>query len=496
MNNQEKENNLINRPPVVVVLGHVDHGKTTLLDYIRKTKIAEKEVGGITQSIGAYEVEVKGKKITFIDTPGHEAFLELRSRGAKTADLAILVVASDEGVKPQTIESLKIIQEAKIPYLVVFTKIDKPEANLEKAKKELAENGVYLEKWGGNIPWIAVSAKTGEGIDELLEIIILLGELENLKGNPNQEASGFILESYLDSRRGPTAILIITNGTLRLKDEIWAEGIFGKVKILENFLGQPIQEATFSSPVRVVGFENIPPVGTEFFVFKGKEELKNILQERERKEESKKILGDLKSELKIPLIIKADNIGSLKALEFLINKIGQENQWSFLILESEVGDLTDGDVKLSNPSGTIIIAFKIKKKPEAVNLLINFPRTFVLEDEIIYNIEDQIIKTVKDKFIEKPIEEIIGRLEVLAIFNPSKGYQIIGGKVIEGKVVNKHRFHLIRNNKIIADGKLVGLQRNKIDVNEVNQDYECGLMIDLKEEIKKGDILEFFRKIS
>jgi len=496
MINQEKENNLINRPPVVVVLGHVDHGKTTLLDYIRKTKVAEKEIGGITQSIGAYEVEVKGKKITFIDTPGHEAFLELRSRGAKTADLAILVVASDEGVKPQTLESLKIIQEAGIPYLVAFTKIDKPEANLEKAKKELAENGVYLEKWGGNIPWVAVSAKTGEGIDELLEIIILLGELENLKGNPNQEASGFILESYLDSRRGPTAILIITNGTLRLKDEIWAEGIFGKVKILENFLGQPIQEATFSSPVRVVGFENIPPVGTEFFVFKGKEELKNILQERERKEESKKILGDLKSELKIPLIIKADNIGSLKALEFLINKIGQENQWSFLILESEVGDLTDGDVKLSNPSGTIIIAFKIKKKPEAVNLLINFPRTFVLEDEIIYNIEDQIIKTVKDKFIEKPIEEIIGRLEVLAIFNPSKGYQIIGGKVIEGKVVNKHRFHLIRNNKIIADGKLVGLQRNKIDVNEVNQDYECGLMIDLKEEIKKGDILEFFRKIS
>jgi translation initiation factor IF-2 len=496
MINQEKENNLINRPPVVVVLGHVDHGKTTLLDYIRKTKVAEKEIGGITQSIGAYEVEVKGKKITFIDTPGHEAFLELRSRGTKTADLAILVVASDEGVKPQTLESLKIIQEAGIPYLVAFTKIDKPEANLEKAKKELAENGVYLEKWGGNIPWVAVSAKTGEGIDELLEMIILLGELENLKGNPNQEASGFILESYLDSRRGPTAILIITNGTLRLKDEIWAEGIFGKVKILENFLGQPIQEATFSSPVRVVGFENIPPVGTEFFVFKGKEELKNILQERERKEESKKILGDSKSELKIPLIIKADNIGSLKALEFLINKIGQENQWSFLILESEVGDLTDGDVKLSNPSGTIIIAFKIKKKPEAVNLLINFPRTFVLEDEIIYNIEDQIIKTVKDKFIEKPIEEIIGRLEVLAIFNPSKGYQIIGGKVIEGKVVNKHRFHLIRNNKIIADGKLVGLQRNKIDVNEVNQDYECGLMIDLKEEIKKGDLLEFFRKIS
>ena len=496
MNNQEKENNLINRPPVVVVLGHVDHGKTTLLDYIRKTKIAEKEVGGITQSIGAYEVEVKGKKITFIDTPGHEAFLELRSRGAKTADLAILVVASDEGVKPQTLESLKIIQEAGIPYLVAFTKIDKPEANLEKAKKELAENGVYLEKWGGNIPWVAVSSKTGEGIDELLEMIILLGELENLKGNPQKEASGFILESYLDSKRGPTAILIITNGTLRLKDEIWAEGIFGKIKILENFLGQPIKEATFSSPVRVVGFEQIPPVGTEFFVFKEKEELKNILKERERKKEPKKTLGDLKSNLKVPLIIKADNIGSLEALEFLINKIGQENQWSFLVLASEVGDLTDGDIKLANPSGTIVIAFKIKKKSEAVNLLINFPKIFVLEDEIIYNIEDQIVKIVKEKFIEKPTEEIIGKLEALAIFNPSKGYQIIGGKVIEGKLINKHRFNLIRENQIIADGKLVGLQRNKIDVNEVNEGYECGLMVDVKEEIKKGDILEFFRKIS
>ncbi|MGE4554861.1 MAG: translation initiation factor IF-2 [Candidatus Paceibacterota bacterium] len=495
MENSQEEKKLISRPPIVVVLGHVDHGKTTLLDYIRKTKVAEKEAGGITQSIGAYEAEIKGKKITFIDTPGHEAFLTLRSRGAKIADLAILVVASDEGVKPQTKESLKIIEQSKIPFLIALTKIDKEGANPEKVKRELAEEGVFLEGWGGHIPWVEVSAKTGKGIDELLELIILMGEMEGLTGDPNVLASGYILESYLDPKRGPTAILIITNGTLKIKDEIFAGNVFGKVKILENFLGQPISEATFSSPVRVIGFEEIPQVGEEFFVYKDKKELELILQERQKQRETKRFLGDLNSQIKIPLIIKADNKGSLEALEFLIEKIANENQWLFLVLEKEVGDLTDGDLKLANPLGTIIITFKVKKRPEANNLLLANPRLVLLEGEIIYEIEEQLINTVKEKFIEKPTEEIIGQLEVLAIFNPSKGYQIIGGKVIQGKVINKHRFHLKRNNEILSDGTLVGLQRNKIEVNEVNEGQECGLMVDCSFDIQKGDLLEFFRKI-
>ncbi len=496
MEKEGEKNNLTLRPPVIVVLGHVDHGKTTLLDYIRKTKVAEKEVGGITQSIGAYEVEVKGKKITFIDTPGHEAFLNLRSRGAKIADIAILVVASDEGVKPQTIESLKIIEETKIPYLVALTKIDKPEANSEKVKRELSEKGVYLEGWGGHIPWVEVSAKTGQGIEELLELIILMGEMEGLKGNPENLASGFVLESYLDSRRGPTAVLIITDGTLRLKDEIYAGGVYGKVKLLENFLGQPIQEATFSSPVRVIGFEEVPKAGEEFFVFKEKKELEKILllKEEERKEK-RKTLGEEGSQVKIPLIIKADSLGSLEALESFLEKIAKENQWCFLLLEREIGDLTDGDVKMANPLGTIIVNFKVRKKPEATNLLLNRPKIIVIEGEIIYDIEKQLIEVVQSNFIQKPTEEIIGELEVLKIFNPSKGYQIIGGKVIKGKIIINHRFHLKRNEERIADGKLVGLQRNKINVNEVNANEECGLMVECLIDIEKGDYLEFFRKI-
>lgn len=484
------------RPPIVVVLGHVDHGKTTLLDYIRKTKTAEKEVGGITQSIGAYEVEINNKKITFIDTPGHEAFLSLRSRGAKIADLAILVVASDEGVKPQTMESFKIIEESKIPFLVALTKIDKPEANPEKVKRQLLEKGIFLEGLGGHIPYVEVSAKTGKGIDELLELIILMGEMENLKGNPQNKASGFVLESYLDPKRGPTAILIITDGTLKTKDEIFAGNVLGKVKLMENFLGRPIQEATFSSPIRVIGFEGVPLAGEEFFVFKDKKDLEKILlQSKEKAREGILILGDLNSKIRIPLVIKADTLGSLEALENLINKLGKENQWSFLVLEKEVGDLTDGDIKLSNPSGTIIIVFKTKKRAEALNLLMNNPKIQVIEGEIIYEIEKKIVEAVRLNFIEKPKEEIIGVFEVLAIFNPSKGYQIIGGKVINGKIINNHRFHLKRNNEKIADGKLIELQKNKINVNEVNINEECGLKIDCSVDILKGDQLEFFRKI-
>ena len=497
---EKEKNNFLPRPPIVVVLGHVDHGKTTLLDYIRKTKIAEKESGGITQSIGAYEVEVNNKKITFIDTPGHEAFTSLRSRGAKTADLAILVVAADEGIKPQTLESVQIISKAQIPYIVALTKIDKPEANPEKVKRELVAKGIYLEKWGGDIPWVEVSSKTGQGIDELLEMIILMGEMIGLKGDKNLPASGFVLESYLDSKRGPTAVLIITNGTLRQKDLIMAGNVYGKVKILENFLGQSLKEATFSSPVRIIGFEDIPEVGSEFFAAKNQEELEQIKMlvktEKGKNISTLKIIGDPNSQIQIPLIIKADSQGSYEALEFLIDKLGKNQQWCFNLIYSGIGDITEGDLKIANPLGTLVIGFRVKKRPETITLIKNNPSLVIIEEDIVYNIEQKVKEITEKRFIEKPEEQIIGQLEVLSVFNPSKGYQIIGGKVLEGEILLKSRFHLIRNEEIIGEGKVVNLQQNKMDVKTVKVNQECGLMVECSKEIKVGDKLEFFQKIS
>ena len=522
-----KTKNLIPRPPIVVVLGHVDHGKTSLLDYIRKTKVAEKEAGGITQHIGAYEVEVRPKaepksreseanrgissgkseeilrsaqddfaslrrKITFLDTPGHEAFSQIRSRGAKAADVALLVVAADEGVKPQTKESLDCIKQAQIPFILVMTKIDKEGANPDKITKELTDLGIFLEGWGGDVPLAKVSSKTGKGIDELLELILLVAEMEELKANPQQPASGIVIESHLDSRRGIMATLIITNGTLYLKDKIAAGSAKGKVKMLEDFQENLIEEATFSSPVRVIGFETLPSAGEEFFV-----------SEEGIKEEETKInprilakqLGDKNSALKIPVIIKSDTLSSSEALESVIAQLGQEKAWLFLILKNEVGDLSEGDLKIIPQERTLVISFRINKKPEISSIFLANKNLIPLEGEIIYEIKDKIQKIIEDQFINKPTEEILGKLEVLIIFHPEKGNQLIGGKVIEGLVRNKARARVLRNKEIIGEGKIVNLQKNRVDVNEVTTDGECGILIDCSKPIEKGDLLEFFQKI-
>ena len=499
----------VSRPPIVVVLGHVDHGKTTLLDYIRKTKVAEKEAGGITQHIGAYEVIIqpkKGKilrstqddfaslkrKITFLDTPGHEAFSNIRSRGAKAADVALLVVAADEGVKPQTKESLDCIKQAQIPFILVMTKIDKEGTNPEKIKKELTDLGIFLEGWGGDVPLAEVSSKTGKGIDELLELILLVAEMEELKANPQEPASGIVIESHLDSRRGIIATLIITNGNLHLKDKIATGSAKGKVKMLEDFQGNLIEGATFSSPIRVIGFETLPSAGEEFFA----------CEEGLEKEETKinprilaKQLGDKNSALKIPVIIKSDTFSSSEALECVIDQLGQEKGWLFLILKNEVGDLSEGDLKIIPQERTLIISFRISNKPEVSNILLANKNLISLEGEIIYEIKDKIQNIIENQFINKPTEEILGKLEVLAIFHPEKGNQLIGGKVIEGLVRNKARARVVRNEETIGEGRTVNLQKNRVDVNEVVTGGECGILIDCSKLIEKGDLLEFFQKI-
>jgi translation initiation factor IF-2 len=492
MKDKNKQLGLVSRPPIIVVLGHVDHGKTSLLDYIRKTKIAEKESGGITQHIGAYEIEVEGKKITFIDTPGHEAFSKIRSRGAKVADIAILVVAADEGVKVQTKESLKDIKEAQIPYIVAITKTDKEGVNLEKVKNELSEAGVLLEGRGGDVPFIGVSSKTGQGIDEFLELILLLSEMQELKANPNNQASGVVIESHLDRFRGNTTSLIITNGTLRLKDNIKADQIEGKVKILENFQGKSIPEATFSSPVKVIGFEKPVSVGAKFLTGGTKDKITDLSGEIKV---VGKELGDKDSKIKIPLIIKSDTVGSGEALEKIIKQIGQKNDWLFLLLKNETGDISEGDFKITPSGKTLIIGFRVRKKPEISNILLANKNLLLIEGDVIYEIKDKIRELVEKQFVKKPTEEILGKLEVLVVFNPVKGNQLIGGRIIEGKAQNKIRFRLVRGEETISQGKVLNLQKNKIDMPEVKIGEECGLIVDCSEKAEKGDLLEFFRKI-
>jgi len=493
MKDKNKQLGLISRPPIIVVLGHVDHGKTSLLDYIKKTKIAEKESGGITQHIGAYEIEIKGEKITFIDTPGHEAFSKIRSRGAKVADIAILVVAADEGVKVQTKESLKDIKKAQIPYIVAITKIDKEGANLEKVKNELSEVAVLLEGRGGDVPFVGVSSKTGQGIDELLELILILSEMQELKANPSSRATGFVIESHLDRFRGNTASLIITDGTLHLRDKIIMDrAIVGKVKILEDFQGKSISEATFSSPVRVLGFEKSVPVGAKFSVGDTKDETIETIQKLKI---TNKELGDQNSKIKIPLVIKSDTSGSGEALEQVIMQLGKKNNWLFSLLKNETGDISESDFKIVPSEKTLIIGFRVRKRSEINNILLSNKNLLLVEGDIIYEIEDKIKELVENKFVKKPTEEILGKLEILAVFNPIKGSQLIGGKVIEGNVQNKIRFRLIHNEEITSQGKILNLQKNKIDITEVKIGGECGLLINCPEKAEQGDLLEFFRKI-
>jgi len=492
MKDKNKQLGLVSRPPIIVVLGHVDHGKTSLLDYIKKTKIAEKESGGITQHIGAYEIEVKDKKITFIDTPGHEAFSKIRSRGANVADVAILVVSADEGVKQQTKESLKDIISAQIPFIVAITKIDKEEANLEKVKNGLSEAGILLEGRGGDVPFIGVSSKTGEGIEELLELILLLSEMQELKANPDNQASGVIIESNLDRSRGNTASLIITDGTLRLKEDIVADQIGGKVKILEDFQGKSISEATFSSPVKVIGFEKSVPVGAKFLAGGTKDKITDLIEELKI---SGKELGDKDSKIKIPLIIKSDTSGSGEALEQVIAQLGEKNGWLFWLLRNEAGDISGSDFKIVPLGKTIIIGFRVRKKPEINSIILTNKNLLLIEGEVIYEIEDKVRKLVENEFVKKPTEELLGKLEILAIFNSIKGNQLIGGKIIEGSVQNKIRFRLLRGEEIISQGKILNLQKNRIDVLNVNKGQEGGLIIDCPEKVEKGDFLVFFRKI-
>lgn len=484
MSENNKNNNLIERPPVIAVLGHVDHGKTSLLDYIRKTNVASREAGGITQSIGAYEIIHNGKKITFIDTPGHEAFIQMRSRGAQAADLAILVVAADDGVKPQTEESIKILQGTKTSFIVAITKIDKSNANIEKTKNDLMNANVLLENYGGNIPWQTVSSVTGEGINELLDLILLAAELEELKYNPQNKGKGIILEAHHDSKRGITVTVILKDGKIIKGDYISTPTASGKIKILENFEGKPVNELYPSSPARIIGFETLPKVGEEFICDLSKiEENQKISQKNNLKNNYIQENSNQNLKESLNLILKAKDYGSLEALSQIIKNI--QSNILIKIIDESIGDIFDSDIKLAQATNAKIIAFnsKIQKSLEP---LIRSNNIEIISSNIIYELIQNIEQKIKD--IKNP--PVIGILEVLAVFNNKNlDKQIIGGKVISGIFKNKSKFEIERNNEIINTGFVVNLQSNKKDVNEVEQNNEAGLLIKSQIPINVGDKL-------
>lgn len=492
--------NLKPRPPIVVVMGHVDHGKTTLLDYIRKSSfrggraalpeageprsVAEREAGGITQAVGAYEIIHNDRKITFIDTPGHEAFSKMRSRGAEVADLAILVVSADEGVKTQTKEAIDILNEAKTPFIVAINKIDRTGGNIEKAKNDLANSGVLLEGFGGQVSYHGISAKTGEGVSELLDLILLAADLENLTFDPSAPASGYIFEVRHDSRRGAEASVVIKNGILKRGQNAYTKTANGKVKILENFLGENVNELEPSAPALILGFEKLPQVGE---VFSTEPIVQTISVRRIL---AKNVIGGAKAEKPaLNLILKASDAGSLEALSMALKAVDRGDK-QMNVIEESVGDATDGDLQNAIATGAHIIGFKIKVQKGAKNLA-EAHGVKIVTSEVIYD----LMKAVEEFFktIGKPVA--MGELEVLAVFNQKKLMeQLVGGRVVLGTFRTKASFEIARAGQggaenPVGNGKVLGLREKKTEINSAEVGKEIGVLASSQTAIAVGDRL-------
>jgi translation initiation factor IF-2 len=473
----------LGRPPIVVVMGHVDHGKTTLLDNIRKTTVAAREAGGITQSIGAYEITHKGKRITFIDTPGHEAFSKMRSRGASAADLAILVVAADEGVKPQTKESIEILHKTKTPFVVALTKIDKTGADLEKVKNDLMGNEVLLEGYGGQVSYEPVSAKTGEHVPELLDLVLLAAEYENLTYDPSARTGGFILEARVDRQRGLEATVIVKNGTLRAGDQIATGTAHGRIKILEDFLGKQAKELVPSSPALIIGFEDLPQVGEEFVSGPTLDLDFTVLHGQSVKQRPAAPALAKGEVAKLNIILKATDTGSLEALSAIVKNIASEKP--LRIAGESVGDVNDNDVKLAISTQAIIIAFR-SRTDKGSRALAEVNKITIITSEIIY----ELLKAIEEFLVQFEQPATIGELEVLAIFNQTKPEkQVVGGKVASGIFKNKTQIDIVRGDETLGTGRVMNLQQQKKDAAQVTEGNEAGLLVSSPTLIKAGDRL-------
>ncbi len=504
MDKKNEKTNLVSRPPVVVVVGHIDHGKSTLLDYIRKTNIVDCEAGGITQCISAYEVfhkdeEGKEKRITFLDTPGHEAFSKMRERGALVADIAILIVSAEDGVKLQTIEAWKTINEMKLPSIVAINKIDKPSANIEKTKTELVENEIYLENYGGKIPCVEISAKTGAGVDNLLSLILILAEMENFTGRTEEHASGFVIEANIDSKRGIQATLIIKNGSIRKGMTVVAEDSLTSTRIIQNYKGVMINTASASSPIRLCGFNKMPRVGAPFKTFKNKrdaekyaENWKNLVVGLPLGSPTTKLTENKKI---IPILLKADVAGSLEAIEKEIRKIkckGEVESAEFKIIAKGVGPISESDIKnISNGEDIIIIGFNVKADKSALEIAKKRDISISFFD-IIYKMTQWLEEQMENRRPRTETIETTGQAKIIRAFSRTKERQIVGGKVIEGQILLNKTVRIMRREFEIGRGKIVNLEKSKVKTSVVEKGFEFGMMIESKIEIAPGDIIELF----
>jgi len=504
MAENDKEN-MVPKPPVVTIMGHVDHGKTTLLDSIRKSNLVKKESGGITQHVGAYRIEYNGHPITFIDTPGHEAFTQLRARGANLTDIVVLVVAADDGVMPQTREAINHAKAAGVPMIVAINKIDKANADIDKTKQQLSKEGLLVEDWGGDIISVNISAVENTNLNELLEMILLLSEVSEIKGNPNVNAQGVILEARLDTRKGPVATVIIQHGTLHLGEAFISGTCYGKARALFDENGNPLDEAQISDPVEVLGFSDVPTAGDYFAVVNDVETAKKISQFRFsqiKKKDTRRpehlTLDQLFKEIEegevkeLLLIIKADVQGSVEVLQDLLPNLSTDKV-KIKITHAATGKITETDVLLASASNAVIIGYNTKTSQSIIDLA-KEENVEIRQYNIIYQLTDDIKKAMKG-LLEPEIKEIyLGKAEVRRIFTIPKVGVIAGCLVTDGKILRNAEVRIIRNNNTIHKGKISSLKHLKNNVTEVKKDYECGIGISNFKEFEEGDIIEAYQK--
>lgn len=496
---KKNSDNATVRAPVVVVMGHIDHGKSTLLDYIRKTNIVEKEAGGITQQLSAYEVTHKSKEgversITFLDTPGHEAFSLMRSRGAKIADIAILIVSAEDGVKKQTLEALSAIKEADIPFIVAINKIDKPGADIERTKNNLLEHEVYLEGLGGNIPYSAISAKTGEGVPQMLDLLLLASDLEELTGTINKKAEGIVTESHIDTKKGISATLVIKDGTLKSGMFVVVGNSIAPVRIMEDFLGHSIKEAHFSSPVQVTGFNSLPQVGFPFTSFDKKKEAEaQVLSQShmKRQKTQEKLPGEESEIFSIPIVIKANVMGAIDAIKHEVEKF-KSDRVEMLIIKEGVGAISESDIKSAGSTQhALILGFNVSVDRRAQDLADRFGiriKTF----PVIYELPKWLKETLLEITPKIQSEEITGKAKIIKIFSQVKDKQIVGGAVQEGAITLDAHVKILRRDIEIGRGKILNLQSQKTATKRVAEGSEFGSQIQSKINIIAGDVIESF----
>ncbi len=501
----ESEEDLVSRPPVVVIMGHVDHGKTSLLDYIKNSRVADREVGGITQHIGAYQVQAEGgSPITFIDTPGHAAFTAIRARGARVTDIAVLVVAADDGIMPQTVEAINHAKAADVPIVIAINKMDLPGADPERVKRQLSENELLVEDWGGDIISVNVSARTGEGIDDLLENLQLVAEISELKANPSKQASGVIIEAKLDRKRGPSATVLVTDGTLTVGDHIVAGTASGRVRAMVDDKGMTITRVSPGTPAEILGFGSLPEAGDQLRVVTNERAARAMIGGRERTPGSRPLqsralsleevvnrveLGDVKE---LNLVLKADVQGSLEAIRHSLERLVDEDA-KVRVLHTAVGAVTESDVLLASASGAVIISFSVNSEPSAERLADRMG-VEIRRYNIIYQLTDEIELALHGMLEPVFAEVIVGRAEIREVFGGRRGAQIAGCRVTEGRMVRNGAVRVMRGGENITQTTISSLRHFRDEVNEMNAGTECGITLQGFNEFQAGDILEIHRQ--